>query len=253
VSTLAPASDRFATTRWSVVRSCSDAKESTNPLARQALGQLCQIYWRPIFAYICLRGYSPEDAEDLTQDFFAAVLEGSLLGRADPGRGRFRSLLLRALGNFLNDATDRRRSRKRGGDIKFISWDDWVAESPSQMSIPEQALQSWSPEQLFDLRWAATVVERALRRLQEECRGQGRSRLCETLSPYLASERSDVSYGKLSGLLGITEAGVKRQLHNLRRRYRWLIWAEVAETVQDPREVKSEIRHLCAALTAEAA
>ena len=135
MSTLAPASDRFATTRWSVVRSCSDAKESTNPLARQALGQLCQIYWRPIFAYICLRGYSPEDAEDLTQDFFAAVLEGSLLERADPGRGRFRSLLLRALGNFLNDATDRRRSRKRGGDIKFISWDDWVAESSQEINL----------------------------------------------------------------------------------------------------------------------
>jgi RNA polymerase sigma factor (sigma-70 family) len=253
VSTLASASDRFATTRWSVVRSCSDSNGSRNPLARQALGQLCQIYWRPIFAYICLRGYSPEDAEDLTQDFFAAVLEGSLLERADPGRGRFRSLLLRALGNFLNDATDRRRSRKRGGDIKFISWDDWVAESPSQMSIPEQALQSWSPEQLFDLRWAATVVERALRRLQEECKSKGRSRLCETLSPYLATERSDVSYGKLSGLLGISEAGVKRQLHNLRRRYRWLIWAEVAETVEDPGEVKSEIRHLCATLTAQAA
>ncbi len=181
------------------------------------------------------------------------VLEGSLLERADPGRGRFRSLLLRALSNFLNDASDRRRSRKRGGDIKFISWDDWVAESPSQMSIPEQALQSWSPEQLFDLRWAATVVERALRRLQEECKGKGRSRLCETLSPYLATERSDVSYGKLSELLGISEAGVKRQLHNLRRRYRGLIWAEVAETVEDPREVKSEIRHLCATLTAQAA
>ena len=233
--------------------SCSGSNGTTSPAACEALGELCRTYWRPIFAYISLRGHSPEDAEDLTQDFFAALLDGPLLQRADPHRGRFRSLLLKALGNFLNDTTDRRLTRKRGGRFKFVSWDDWMAEMPSQLSIPEHVLESWSPEQLFDLRWAATVVERALRRLREECDRKGRMRLFQALSPYLATERSDVSYASLSSLLGIAEAGVKRQLHNLRRRYRWLIWAEVAETVEDPGEIKSEIRHLCATLTAQAA
>jgi len=234
-----------------LVLSCSGSNGAASQAAREALGELCRTYWRPIFAYVCLRGHSPEDAEDLTQDFFAALLDGSLLERADPDRGRFRSLLLRALGNFLNDKRDRRLTRKRGGKVKFVSWDDWIAETPSQLSIPEQALESWSPEQLFDLRWAATVVERGLRRLREECERKGRLRLFETLSPYLATDRSDVSYASLSALLGITEAGVKRQLHNLRRRYRWLIRAEVAETLEDPRDVKYEIRHLCSILTAQ--
>jgi RNA polymerase sigma-70 factor (ECF subfamily) len=252
VAIIPSATDRFTTTRWSVVLSCSGSNGASSPAAKDALSELCQIYWRPIFAYICLRGYSPEDAEDLTQDFFAAILDGHLLERADPGRGRFRSLLLRALGNFLSDATDRRLTRKRGGDVKFVSWDDWMAESPSQLSMPEQAMEACSPEQLFDLRWAATVVERALRRLREECERKGRLRLFEALSPYLATDRSDVSYSKLAISLGINEAGVKRQLHNLRRRYRWLVWAEVAETVEDPRDVKTEIRYLCATLTTHA-
>ena len=240
---------RFSTTRWSVVLSCADSGIES-AAARDGLSELCKTYWRPIFAYLCGRGYSTQDAEDLTQDFFSSLLEGPLLKRADPERGRFRSLLLKALQDFLGHATEKLKARKRGGGMKFVSWDDWMAEAPSQLSISAQALNSWSPEQLFDLRWAATVVEQALRRLREECESRRRLRLFETLSLYLTTDRADVSHTNLAAILGITESAVKKQLHNLRRRYRWLICEEVAQTVENPREVEGEIRHLCATLAA---
>jgi RNA polymerase sigma-70 factor (ECF subfamily) len=240
---------QFNTTRWSVVLSCADSGiESV--AARDALSELCKTYWRPLFAYVCRRGYSTHDAEDLTQEFFSSLLNGPLLRRADPERGRFRSLLLKALQDFLGHAYEKLRAQKRGGGTKFVSWDDWMAEAPSQLSISMQALNSWSPEQLFDLRWAATVVEQALRRLREECQRKQRLRLFETLSVYLATDRSDVSYNTLSTTLGIAETAVKKQLHNLRRRYRWLIYEEVAQTVENPNDVEDEIRYLCATLAA---
>ena len=240
---------RFNTTRWSLVLSCADSGiESV--AARDALGELCETYWRPIFAYICRRGYSTQDAEDLTQDFFTSLLQGPLLERADPERGRFRSLLLKALQDFLGHAREKLRTQKRGGGMKLVSWDDWMAEAPSQLSFSAQAVNSWSPEQLFDLRWAATVVEQALRRLREECQSRGRLRLFETLSLYLTTEREDVSYQNLATTLGITESAIKKQLHNLRRRYRWLLYDEVEQTVENPNEVEGEIRHLCATLAA---
>src|SRR5450432_3702169 len=130
---------RFATTRWSLVLSSLDV-ESDDGKAREALAQLCRIYWRPIFAFICRKGHSVPDAQDLTQDFFVMVLKGNLLQHADRNRGRFRSLLLEALQNFLIDAHDKRHARKRGGDVQFVSWDDWMAEAPSHLSMPAAAI-----------------------------------------------------------------------------------------------------------------
>ena len=242
---------QFNTTRWSVVLSCADSGIES-AAARDALSELCKSYWRPIFAYVCRRGYSTQDAEDLTQDFFASLLSGPLLERADPERGRFRSLLLKALQDFLGHATEKLNAHKRGGGVKFVSWDDWMAEAPSQLTISAHALNTWSPERLYDLRWAATVVEQALHRLREECQSKKRLRLFETLSLYLATERADVSYYNLATTLGIAESAVKKQLHNLRRRYRWLLCNEVAQTVKDPSDVEGEIRYLCATLAAGA-
>jgi RNA polymerase sigma factor (sigma-70 family) len=240
---------RFNTTRWSMVLSCADSGIESAEV-HDALSELCKTYWRPIFSYICRRGHSTQDAEDLTQDFFTSLLQGPLLQRADPERGRFRSLLLKALQDFLGHAIEKRGTHKRGGGVKFVSWDDWMAQAPSHLSISAQTLSSWSPEQLFDLRWAATVVEQALRRLREECENKRRLRLFETLSLYLATDRADVSYRNLATTLGIKESAVKKQLHNLRRRYRWLICEEVAQTVENPRDVEGEIRYLCATLAA---
>lgn len=240
-------SRNFATTRWSVVLSCT-AGEAKEHQAQAALSQLCRTYWRPIFAFVCRRGYSLSDAQDITQDFFLVVLSGNLLNSADPARGRFRSFLLKALQNFLIDANEKRRAHKRGGNINFVSWDDWMAEAPSQLSVPARVLESWPAERLYDLRWAATVAEEALRRLSEECESRGRRRVFDMLSGCLTADRSEVSYGELAIQLGVGVSAVKRLVHQLRARYRALLRDQVARTVEKESDIEDEIRYLCATL-----
>ncbi len=241
------AAGRFNTTRWSLILS-SAGSDSPDGKAREALAQLCRIYWRPIFAYISGKGYSSEDAQDITQDFFIMILQNDLLQRADRTRGRFRALLLTSLKNFLSDAHDKSRARKRGGDREFVSWDDWIAEAPSRLSIPATDLGAWPAERIFDVRWAATVAENALRRLQEECETLGRRRVFDTLSGLLAAERTDIHYEALARELGVELPAVRRLLHQMRQRYRQLLRAEVAETVDQPEEVDNELRYLVSAL-----
>ncbi len=243
-------SGRFATTRWSLIVS-SLADETTDNKAREALAQLCRIYWRPIFAYICRHGRSPEDAQDLTQEFFLRILKGNLLRRANLKRGRFRWLLLTSLQNFLIDAHAKEQTWKRGGAVKFVSWDDWMAEAPSQLSIPITALESWPAERIFDVRWAATVAEQALRRLGEECEGRGRRRVFDALSSSLTAERDDVSYAPLARELAVGTPEIKKLLHQLRLRYRQLLREEVAETIDNPGDVDAELHYLIAALASE--
>ena len=244
---LSSTSKEFNTTRWSVVRSCADSAEGK---ARAALSQVCQTYWRPIFTFICRRGFSVTDAQDLTQDFFLFVLKGNLLQLADPTRGRFRSLLLKSLQNFLIDAHSKQKAGKRGGGAQFISWDDWMAEAPSHLSVPARILETWPAERLFDLRWAATIVEQALRRLQEECELRGRRRVFDKISNHLTGEHKETSYEALSVSLGIPVSMVRRLIHQLRVRYRTLLREEIARTVSDPSEIDDEIRYLCTALAA---
>jgi len=240
---------QFKTTRWSIVLSCADSG-TDDAEAQAALAELCKIYWRPVFAFICRQGHSVPDAQDLTQDFFARVLKGRLLQSADRSRGRFRSLLLKALQRFLQDEVDKRSARKRGGDVRFVSWDDWMAEAPSHLSIPGPESDNWSPERIFDVRWAATVVERALRRLGDECEKRGRRRIFDVLSNCLAAEREDVSYATFARILGLEETAVKNLVHRLRGRYRSLLREEVAQTVWEAKEIDDELRYLCAALAA---
>jgi len=237
----------FATTRWSLVLAGAHS-DGDEQKAAEALAELCRTYWRPAFSYVCRRGYSTEDAQDLTQDFFLMILETNWLRQADHGRGRFRSLLLKSLQNFLHNAADKNRTLKRGGGVQFISWDAWMAEAPSHLSISARTLVALAPERLFDLRWAATVVEHALRRLREECEGKGRLRLFEALRDHLGAEHGDTSYADLGAGLGVADTVVKKQLHNLRQRYRSLLREEVAHTVENPVDVDDEIRHLCVAL-----
>ena len=239
----------FATTRWSLILSAADS--DADEQRREALAELCRTYWRPIFLFVSRHGYSVEEAQDLTQDFFVMILESNWLGQADEHRGRFRSFLLKSLQNFLSHADERSRAVKRGGRMEFVSWDEWLAEAPSQVSVSARTLDSLPPEHLFDLRWAAIVVEHALQRLREECEGKGRLRLFETLSGHLTSERGDVSYASLADALAIAETMVKKQLHNLRLRYRWLLRDEVAQTVENQADIDDEIRHLCAVLATE--
>lgn len=176
------------------------------------------------------------------------VFEGDLLSLADPDRGRFRSLLLKALQNFLRDNYDRCKAEKRGGGKEFVPWNDWMAEAPSQFSTSTRELQNWPAEKIFDLRWATTVTEQALRRLADECENFGRRRMFSALSEYLTSDRSDVSYANLSVSLGVPESSVKRLLHHLRARYRVILRDEVSQTVENAEDVNDEIRYLCAVL-----
>ena len=239
----------FDTTRWSLILA-SLGTGTEEAKAREALAQLCRTYWRPIFAFICRRGHSVPDAQDLTQDFFLMILKGNFLQKADPGRGRFRSLLLKSLQNFLVDAHTRTQTRKRGGDVEFVAFDAWMAEAPSALTAPSAEVQRWPAERVFDVRWAASVAEQALRRLEEECESGGRRRVFEALSGSLTAEREDVSYDALARELGVGPAEIKRVLHRMRQRYRQLLREQVAETVAEPGEVDEELRYLVTALAA---
>jgi RNA polymerase sigma-70 factor (ECF subfamily) len=240
----------FVTTRWSLIRQrfSGDVQTEVDP----GLAQLCQIYWRPIFTYIYRRGYTAADAQDLTQDFFLMIMEGNFLQSVDPERGRFRSVLLRSLKNFLIDAAAKRRRHKRGGQVQFVSCEEWMADAPAQLSLSAAAMDS-PPETLFDAGWAAAIADEALRRLRLECESKGRRRVYAVLHPHLASERAEISYEKLSGALGVPELAVKRLLHHFRTRYRALLREEVAKTVGTQANVDDEIRYLCAILSAESA
>jgi RNA polymerase sigma-70 factor (ECF subfamily) len=239
----------FATTRWSLILNWEGPEARSR--ASEGTAQLCQIYWRPILTFISRRGYSAADAQDLTQDFFVMILEGNLLQLADPRRGRFRSLLLKSLKNFLIDADLKRRRLKRGGNMQFVSWEHWITEAPSQVSLPARALESVPPDALFDVRWAAAIAEQALRRLREECESSGRRRVYEVLHGYLTAERTEISYQQVAAALGVLESSVKNLLHQFRVRYRRLLREEVAKTVADEADVDDEIRYLCAALSSE--
>lgn len=237
---------QFLTTQWNVVLSSS----GQTTIADQALGELCRVYWRPTFAFICRRGYSVSDAQDLTQEFFVRLLNRNLIAAAHPSRGRFRSLLLRALQNFLVDESLKGARQKRGGQMRFVSWDDLVAEAPSQLALPGDAMEAWSAERLFDARWAATVVEQALGALREECEARGRGRVFEVLRGSLSENGDRVAYSQLASDLGVTEAFTRRLLQALRERYRTLLRREVARTVETEEDLNDEIRYLCAMLAA---
>ena len=237
---------QFVTTRWSLILSSlsSDRVNDTN----EGLAQLCEIYWRPIFTFVCGRGYSEADAQDLTQDFFVSILEGTLLQTANPARGRFRSLLIKSLKNFLVDDQLRRRTQKRGGHLQFVSWDRSILGVCPSLG-PTHKSQN-CPEILFDAGWAKAVGEEALRRLRIEFEAKGRRRIYDVLHPYLTSERAEISYQSLSAALAITESSVKSLLHQFRIRYRVLLKEEVAKTVDKDVNVDDEIRYLCATLSA---
>lgn len=238
----------FVTTRWSLIRNRggSASRIEVNP----DLAQLCQIYWRPIFTFIYRRGYSAPDAQDLTQDFFLMILEGNFLQSADPKRGRFRSLLLTSLKNFLVDAAVKRRRHKRGGNTEFVSLEQWMADAPMQLALPQAALESSAPEALFDVGWAAAIADEALRRLRMECESKGRRRVYEVLHKYLGTDKMEIRYERLSRELGVPEVSVKSLLHHFRVRYRSLLREEVAKTIGPDGNVNDEIRYLCATLCA---
>ena len=236
---------RFRTTRWSAVLLSA---QSQAPGSRAALADLCKLYWYPLYAFVRRRGYSAEDAQDLTQGFFLSLLDRKALRQVTPLKGKFRSFLLASLRNYLSGEFDRRHSLKRGGNIKFVSWDFEACENRYQ-SEPHKALTA---EKIFDARWALTLLHEALRLLREEYVVQGKSAMEETLEPFLdpASSRKLPSYEEIAEKLHVNLGGVKTLIHRLRKRYSELLRAEVARTVTNPEAVDEEIHALCEALIA---
>ena len=243
---------RFTTKRRNMVLSSTNSGIGEDA-ASAPLAELCGIYWRPIFTFICRRGYAVADAQDLTQDFFLKLLEGNLLVLADPRRGPFRTLLFKALRNFLIDKHERVKTLKRGGNLQFISSNDLADEAPSQLAAPVPGSASWPAGGLFDLQWAAAVAEQALRRLAEEYENRGRGRIFIVLSRYLTADRTEISYAKLSTTLEVPESSVKILLHRLRKRHRAILRQEVSQTLETRAEVDDEIRYFCAAFATTAA
>ena len=191
------------------------------------------------------RGNPPEEAADLTQAFFARLIEKNYLGDLTPGIGRLRSFLLAVLKHFLANEWDKAQTQKRGGGRAVISLDDDTAEERFQL----EPIDRVTPESLFERRWAVTVLEQVLGRLREEFVRSERAALFDELKIFLSADQAQVSYAEVGLRTGLKEATVKVAVHRLRRRYGDLLRAEIASTVQDPREVEDEVRHLIAVLS----
>jgi RNA polymerase sigma-70 factor (ECF subfamily) len=236
-----PQRPAFVTTHWSVVLT---AGRSDTTRARDALAKLCQTYWYPLYTYVRRRGHSPEDAQDLTQEFFARLLEKNWVGHADQTKGHFRSFLLSALNHFLSDEWDKARAQKRGGGVPRVPLQFDTAETRYGVESADNV----TPERSFELRWALTLLEEVLNRLRGEYEQEGKAALFAALNPCLVGERTAQPYAELAKKLGVNEGTVKSAVHRLRQRYRQLLRDEIAQTVAGPGEVEEELRHLFAVL-----
>jgi RNA polymerase sigma factor (sigma-70 family) len=232
---------RFSTTHWSVVLT---AGASASAGSREALERLCRAYWYPLYSYLRRRGCDAHQAEDCAQSFFAALLQGNALERANPERGKFRSFLLSCLNHYLADQRDLAQAQKRGGGKTIVSLDVEDAETRYQV----EPAHDLTPERLFEKSWALTVLDNAMARLKAESAEAGRQDLFESLKPYLPASRGPASYKDVAAKLGMTEGAVKVAVHRLRDRYRRLVREEVAQTVASPDQVEEEIQALFAAL-----
>jgi len=231
----------FNTTHWSVVLR---AGRSDTPRARAALDQLCRHYWQPLYAYVRRAGYSREEAEYLTQEFFARLLAQNSVARADPMRGRFRSFLLSSLKHFLMNEWDKARAQKRGGGVPVLS----LAFDAAETSCASAVSPGDTPDRAYDRQWVLALLEVVLGRLREEHQAAGREGTFLGLKDTLAGGRSEIPYRELGARLGMSEGAVKVAAHRLRARYRELLREEIANTVARPEEVEKELRELFAAL-----
>lgn len=225
----------FVTTHWSLVlRAGGDTTR-----ARAPLEQLCRQYWHPLYHYIRRRGYGVEDAQDLTQGFFARLLERQVLAQADPHRGRFRSFLLASLKHFLADEWDKARAEKRGGG-PALSLDFQTEET----RLVREPADTFTPEKAFEKRWALVLLEQVYRRLENEFGEKGKAGSFAALRVALTGSRGAVPYADIARQTGTTEGAVKVAVHRLRQRYRELLRETIADTVAGPDEVEDELRYL---------
>jgi DNA-directed RNA polymerase specialized sigma24 family protein len=227
----------FTTTHWSLILNAQDA---SSPQAAAALDKLCRTYWYPLYVFIRRQGEDEESAKDLTQGFFARLLEKHYLAQVHREKGKFRSFLLAALKHYLADERDKARAQKRGGGQAFVSLDDSTGEQRYRL----EPVDGMDAEKLFERRWALTLLDQARARLKEEYRQNGKSDLFDRLAVLEAGDWNAPPYAQVAAELELTESGVKSAVLRLRQRHRELVREEVAHTVERPEQVDGEIRYL---------
>ena len=235
---------RFAATRWTVVLK---AREKHSPEVGVALETLCRTYWPPLYAFARRQGRSPHDAQDLTQAFFARLLEddADALRLVAPEKGRFRSFLLVAFKRFMANAWERACAQKRGGGHLHVTFDTALAESGYHDNLRDDA----SAEKLYERRWALTLLDRAMGRLREEFVAAGKTRDFEVLKLQLTAPRGLAGYTEVAAMLGMNEGAARVAVHRLRRRFREVFREEIAHTVAEAAEIDDEVRYLMAVLS----
>jgi DNA-directed RNA polymerase specialized sigma24 family protein len=236
------AADRFATTRWSLVRTAGHEQGSAG---RKALEALCESYWYPLYAFIRRRGFQAAESQDLTQAFFADLLERNVLAVAERERGRFRFFLLQSLKNFLSSERRKQTAEKRGAGRLVLSLDFEAGETRYR----HEPVESITPERLFQRRWTLLLLEQVLEQLRTEYDDASRSELFAALEPQLQGRELPMNYAELGTRLGMSEGALKVAAHRLRRRYREILRARIAETVSTPEEIDEELRDLQIALS----
>jgi RNA polymerase sigma factor (sigma-70 family) len=232
----------FTTTHWSLIL---NAQDTSSTLAATALEKLCRTYWYPLYAYIRRQGEDEESAKDLTQGFFARLLEKQYLAQVQREKGKFRSFLLASLKHFLADEWDKARAQKRGGGRTLVSLDHSTAEDRYRLE-PVDAMDA---DRIFERRWALTLLEQARAQLKTEYLESGKASLYERLKAFESGSGDGPSYAELGAELGLTESGVKSAVFRLRQRYRELVRQEVANTVERAEEVDDEIRYLISVIS----
>ena len=231
---------RFHTTRWSIVLS---SQKSDSAEAAKSLAELCEQYWPPLLAFVRHRGHSEHDAQDLTQAFFARLLEKNWLASADQTRGRFRTFLLTAIKRFLANEWDRAQTLKRGGAVKIVQIDSAIGHL-----IPDR--QAISAESLYDRQWALAMLETVMRRLQAEFENAGRAAEYELLKHSLTAPRNGTDYDALADALGVQPVSARSAVHRLRKRFKQLFREEIMHTIDNEAETEDELRLVIAALGA---
>lgn len=240
-------SDFFPSTHWSVVLAAGKSQAEPD-IARAALAELCQAYWAPLYSFVRGRGYSVHDAQDLTQSFFAYLLERKVYARANRQKGRFRAFLLVSLKNFLADAADRERTLKRGGGLNFLPLHEEQAEEAESLFQTHSGTSNG--DRLFDLGWAEALVAAGLERLSADYKAGGRERLFNQLRIFVAGgAEPPPSYAELADRLEIAESTLRSHVTRLRARYREALRAEVRRTVDTETEVDEELQELLHVLT----
>jgi RNA polymerase sigma factor (sigma-70 family) len=231
----------FATTHWTAVLAAGHAG---TPQSDQALEELCRTYWYPLYAYVRRHGRSREDAEDLTQGFFARLLEKNFLEGISNDKGRFRSFLLVALKRYLANEWDRANAQKRGGGLTPLSLDWQDAETRYQVAPADNL----SPDKLYDRAWAIVVLERVITRLRDENGADGKAGLYDRLKSFLTVGNGEIPYAQAAADLQMTEGAVRVAVHRLRRRYRELLREEIGQTLANPAQAREEMQALFSAL-----